>query len=288
MSGPSADPDVVWPTQPNPLGALSIVGAVAGSLIACIPGATVAGLATVAVALVLAVISLCLRRRTRWAGITGSLVSVVGVSLAFYLLSAVPAYSGGESIEGTDVETSRPVADAAVSEPPTGEQLVPDPPVDDAPAPDPAPVAPQFSARGNTLLGFGDSFSDRGATMVINGATFGAECTSSTSGGSYSQTPANGQFLVLDVSGSTSNDATINPFNSLGWSWVDSNGQAMTGSLVSPQARLCFSADQMMPDLSPGQSGSGRIVLDVSSLGGTLIYRSPFEESGYEWTITVP
>lgn len=257
--------ETLWPPQGNPVGVVALVSAVVGFVFACMPGALIIGWVLLPAAFVLAIVAVCLPRRSRWAGITAVIISIVGTVAGFLVFSSVLAGTFGTTTSPANLPAD------------------PDNSASQQQEPDTAPAAPQpYNARGNQALGFGTSFTVDGATMTINGATFDPPCS-----GPLSSTPDNGHFLVLDASASTDAGQSTMPFNMFYWSWIDENGQTMSGNVVSGAAAFCLNASESMPTLGPGQSGSGKIVLDVSSLNGTLVYRSPFASFGHEWNIAI-
>ncbi|WP_270352826.1 hypothetical protein [Microbacterium testaceum] len=264
---PQALSGAAWPLRPNPLGVVALISAILGFVFACWPGALVVGWVLLPVALLLSVVATCLPNRAKRASITALVVSIVGTVAGIAVFAGVVSNAFTPSANPASAPSSAPV-DAA-------EPAAAEPPADEAPS-EPTTTNP----RGNVSLGFGDAFEADGVTMVIHGATFDPTCTSSVA-----SPPDNGHFLVLDVSASTSPSAQSSPFNVFYWSWVDDAGQTMGGNITSGATFFCLDGSSAMPDLGPGQNGSGKIVLDVNSLNGTLIYRSPFEESGREWSI---
>jgi hypothetical protein len=77
------------PPKRNILGIVGLVLAVAGTILACVPGVLVAGWVMLPIALIVSIVSLFIKGR-KWPGIVGLIVSVVGAGVAavafFFLL----------------------------------------------------------------------------------------------------------------------------------------------------------------------------------------------------------
>lgn len=142
---------------------------------------------------------------------------------------------------------------------------------------------PQTNSHGNYPMRFGQTFVHGGATMTIISATFDPSCTTTRP-----RVPENGHFLVLNVTATTSPAATEGPLNRFGFTWIDNKGQTMAAGPTTDATGYCFPQKDELPwAMGPGQSGAGIEVLDVNSVGGSLIYSPEVSGGpGYEWTIT--
>ena len=114
--------------------------------------------------------------------------------------------------------------------------------------PAPVPAGPALNGRGNVEVALGDVITFGSDVMSITSASFDPACTES------SARPAeNGHYLVLGIGG---------------------------------PAGYCFPFSEYFPSpLGPAQSGAGKIVLDVTSAGGTLVYQPADQGHGYEWAM---
>ncbi len=147
------------------------------------------------------------------------------------------------------------------------------------------PAAPVVTnSRGNVELAFGQTFTHGGATMRVDGAVFDAPCTN-VEGNALP--PEYGHFLFLDVYGEALPEATEDPLNSFGFTWIDDAGMNMNGVPATWATNVCLNLSEVFPLVGPGGKGAGKIVLDVSSLNGTLVYKHQVDQDfGFEWAIT--
>lgn len=95
--------------QLNVLGLIALITAVLGFIFACVPGALIVGWVLLPIAFILAIVSLFLRDKAKWMGITALITSVVGTIVGIVVFTAVVATSfdnafGGET---TVVEPSQ-------------------------------------------------------------------------------------------------------------------------------------------------------------------------------------
>ena len=99
--------------------------------------------------------------------------------------------------------------------------------------------------------------------------------------------PENGHFLVLSTTVDSGQHDGVNALNSFGFKWIGSDGVTMSAGLYTNAARFCFPLAEILPAaMGPGQRGSGKIVLDVNSTSGTLMWFPDSAEPGYQWDIT--
>ena len=124
----------------------------------------------------------------------------------------------------------------------------------------------------------------RAQRSAIDSAVFDGPCTGPIS---LRKPPENGHTLILTVSAETSPSATEDPLNSYGFSWIDKDGSTSGGSGFTDSMIGCIASQEGFPLFGPGQKGIGKIALDVSSIGGILIYRLNSQAThGYEWVLT--
>ncbi len=103
------------PKQKNTVGLIALVVGVAGFVFACIPGALIVGWLLLPIAFVLGIVALCLRGKSRWAGLVGLILSVVGSivgAIVFFTVVATAVddafdeASGGDTVITEDESTS--------------------------------------------------------------------------------------------------------------------------------------------------------------------------------------
>jgi hypothetical protein len=123
--------------------------------------------------------------------------------------------------------------------------------------------------------------------MSIASASFDPTCTEPNA-----RPAENGHYLVLEVSattaaaGQTPDEGYGGPFNRFGFTWIDDRGMTTPSLGIGGPAGYCFASGDYFPaPLGPAQSGVGKIVLDVTTAGGTLIYQPAAEGHGYEWSM---
>ena len=143
-----------------------------------------------------------------------------------------------------------------------------------------------------TPVGLVDSEGTSQFSVTVDSIEFLDVCPSRLEDGTQ-HTPENGSFLVADVTASMEAtyvdalDAGEEPFLTLdadAWYVTDLNGVAQQAP-VTVSSYGCFSTDERMtPFINPGETLSGKIVLDVDITSGYLVY-NPWgvEGSGWRW-----
>ncbi|MFD3446376.1 hypothetical protein ACFDTO_17415 [Microbacteriaceae bacterium 4G12] len=106
----------------NVVGLIALIAAVVGFIFACIPGALIVGWVLLPIAFVLGLVSLFLKDKSKWMGITALILSIVGTIVGFTVFFAVVADSFEDEFGSGDtnvtVEESEDAAagDAAAEE----------------------------------------------------------------------------------------------------------------------------------------------------------------------------
>jgi len=106
----------------NVLGLVALIAAALGFLFACIPGALVIGWVLLPIAFILAIVSLFLKDKAKWMGLTALIVSVVGTIVGIIVFVSVIATSFDDAFGNGDttvVESSENASaddEAAVEE----------------------------------------------------------------------------------------------------------------------------------------------------------------------------
>ncbi|TFB59034.1 hypothetical protein E3N86_12390 [Cryobacterium sp. Hz7] len=148
-------------------------------------------------------------------------------------------------------------------------------------APEQASDAAPLTAYGNHPASFGVPIDFEDSVAVVDGAVFDPPCTEDSS-----RAPENGHFLVLSTTVDLGQHDGVNALNSFGFKWIGSDGATMSAGLYTNAARFCFPLGEILPAaMGPGQHGSGKIVLDVNSTSGTLMWLPDATQPGYEWAI---
>jgi energy-coupling factor transporter transmembrane protein EcfT len=159
---PTPAPDKVKPGR-NVLGIIALAAAALGFVFACIPGALILGWILLPIGFILGVVSLFLKDKAKWQGLTAIIVSVVGTIIGFIVFFAVVATSFDDAFGGSDVEVSDPET-SVVEE-------------DQAPAEEEAGAEEEAAAEVGTRenpAAIGSTIEGEDWTVVINSVTAGA------------------------------------------------------------------------------------------------------------------
>lgn len=110
----------VAPAQDKParnvLGIVALAISAVGFIFACIPGALIVGWILLPIGFILGLVSLFLKGKVKWQGITAVIVSVVGTVVGFIVFFAVVAASFNNAFGGSDVEIGTDDGSAVVEE----------------------------------------------------------------------------------------------------------------------------------------------------------------------------
>lgn len=107
-------PNQQFPAQPkskkplNVLGLVALITAVIGFIFACMPGALIVGWVLLPIAFVLALVSLFLKDKSKWMGLTALIVSIVGTIVGFVVFTSVVSSSFDESFGSGDTKVVAP------------------------------------------------------------------------------------------------------------------------------------------------------------------------------------
>ena len=96
----------------NVLGLIALITAALGFIFACIPGALIIGWILLPIAFVLALVSLFLKDKPKWTGVTALIVSIVGTIVGFAVFFSVVAASVDNAIGSGDTKVVEPSRDA--------------------------------------------------------------------------------------------------------------------------------------------------------------------------------
>ncbi|TFB71456.1 hypothetical protein E3O06_13215 [Cryobacterium glaciale] len=98
------------------MGLIALIAAVLGFIFACIPGALIVGWILLPIAFVLAIVSLFLKGRAKWMGITALIVSIVGTIVGVIVFFAVLVTSVDDAFNSGDVTVVEPSNDTAADD----------------------------------------------------------------------------------------------------------------------------------------------------------------------------
>jgi hypothetical protein len=94
--------------QRNILGLIALIAAAFGFIFACIPGALIIGWILLPIAFILALVSLFLRDKAKWMGITALIVSIVGTIVGVVVFLAVVSTSIDNAFGGDATTVVKP------------------------------------------------------------------------------------------------------------------------------------------------------------------------------------
>ena len=187
---PQSAPDAAFPQAPtaapvaakkerNLAGIIALVVAAIGFIFACIPGALIVGWVLLPIGFILGIVSLFLKGKAKWQGITAIIVSIVGTVVGVIVFTVVVATAFTDAFGGSDVEVGEPTtvteeADAATE--------------DEAPA-------VEAGTRENPLP-LGTPFSSDEWTVVVNSVTLNAQ-DQILAANSFNEAPDAGTEYIL-------------------------------------------------------------------------------------------
>ncbi|MHC2998798.1 DUF308 domain-containing protein [Microbacterium sp. HJ5] len=107
---PPVGQPVQAPLKPKParnvLGIIALIAAGVGFVFACIPGALLVGWLLLPIGFILGIVSLFMKDKAKWQGLTAIIVSVIGTIVGFIVFFAVVATSFNNAFGDSDVEIS--------------------------------------------------------------------------------------------------------------------------------------------------------------------------------------
>ncbi|WP_429387383.1 hypothetical protein [Paenarthrobacter sp. TE4293] len=99
--------------QLNIVGLIALITAVLGFIFACVPGALIVGWVLLPIAFILAIVSLFLKDKAKWMGVTALITSVVGTIVGVVVFTAVVATSFDNAFGSGDTKVVEPSKDGA-------------------------------------------------------------------------------------------------------------------------------------------------------------------------------
>jgi len=113
-SSPDAPPYTL-PTAPpntkkqlNVVGLIALITAVLGFIFSCVPGALIVGWILLSIAFILAIVSLFMKDKAKWMGVTALITSVVGTIVGVVVFTAVVATSFDNAFGSGDTKVAQP------------------------------------------------------------------------------------------------------------------------------------------------------------------------------------
>ncbi|MCQ1957845.1 hypothetical protein NNX39_15220 [Arthrobacter sp. zg-Y826] len=88
--------------QSNVVGLIALIAAVIGFIFACIPGVLIVGWILLPIAFVMGLVSLFLKDKSKWMGITALILSVVGTIIGFIVFFVVVSSSVDQALDNGD------------------------------------------------------------------------------------------------------------------------------------------------------------------------------------------
>ena len=73
-------------------------------------------------------------------------------------------------------------------------------------------------------------------------------------------------------------------FNPADWKFVDDRGKT-ANSVTTTTVYNCLDPQELLRSMGPAEHASGKIVLDLPSTSGTLIYAPSLLDEAWEWTL---
>lgn len=101
--------------------------------------------------------------------------------------------------------------------------------------------------------------------------------------------PENGHFVVLTIDleaapGLVEDGDKKWGMYSTGWKVIAANGTTQNGRPQTTASILCLDDSEELPnEIGLGEKATGKVVLDVASPSGTVVYSDPGWPSGLEW-----
>lgn len=153
-----------------------------------------------------------------------------------------------------------------------------------------AAAAPVKSSRGNIIktIGAGAGMTNASgetiASFVVTAIDMNPTCT-----GLGASPAANGHLVVLTVEAETKPELAKEAFPTfslagMGWKAIAENGTTQNQDTFTAPAFMCLPDAERFPSgMGPGEKATGKIVLDVVSPTGTLVYKALGAPAGWEW-----
>ncbi|MFJ4175390.1 hypothetical protein [Microbacterium sp. NPDC089696] len=255
---PQAPAAVAPPTkkQRNILGLIALIVSAVGFIFACIPGALIVGWVLLPIGFILGIVSLFLKGKVKWQGVTAIIVSIVGTIIGIIVFTVVVATAFNDAFGGSDVEVGSPTSVTEET---------------DAPANDEGAAA-EAGTRENPIA-LGTPFSSSDWTVVVNSVTLDANAQIAAEN-PYNEAPDAGSvFILVNYTVTyigTDPEGQMPAFVGLDYVTAD-------GVTIDPLEKLVL-APEAMNSTSPlyeGASATGNYAIQVPSpVDGVLAVRA--------------
>ena len=111
--------------------------------------------------------------------------------------------------------------------------------------------------------------------------------------GSFPDKPENGHFVTVDIAAETGSAATFKKLDYIGdftfssglWKFITPQGTTVNSIATGPSFTCLDEKEQLPVTLGPAEKATGKIVLDVPTTEGTLIFSDLLAEEGWEWKV---
>lgn len=169
--------------QSNVVGLIALITAVLGFVFACIPGALIVGWILLPIAFVLGLVSLFLKDKSKWMGITAVILSIVGTVVGVVVFLTVVATSFDEAFDSGNTTVVEP-SDDAVADDGAAEEDVAE-----------GDAAAEAGTRGNPYP-IGSVIESDDWRVVVNSVTLDAT-DAVASANEFNEPPAEGSEYIL-------------------------------------------------------------------------------------------
>lgn len=241
--------------QRNVAGLIALIVSAVGFIFACIPGALIVGWVLLPIGFILGIVSLFLKGKVKWQGITAIIVSIVGTIIGVIVFTVVVATAFTDAFGSSDVE----VGETTVTE-------------ETDTATDEEAAAPEAGTRENPLP-LGTEFSSDEWTVVVNSVTLGAT-DQIVNENMFNEAPDAGtEYLLINYT------VTYTGTNSEGEmpTWVGMDYVTAAGVTVDPLDKMLVAPDAMdtMSPLYEGASATGNNAIQVPTPADGVLAISP-------------
>ncbi|WP_139318481.1 hypothetical protein [Kocuria sp. CNJ-770] len=159
----------------------------------------------------------------------------------------------------------------------------------------PSAATGETSERGNLVKELGEpagflaaGSDERVLTFAVKDIEVDPACT-----GEFAGEPEVGHFVAVDIEAETAAQPTFDEamqgqdyqFNPFSWKFIDANGTT-ANSVTSDGTYSCFSEAETLPDMiGAAERVTGKLVLDIPTTEGILVYEDPISGTAWEWNI---
>lgn len=242
--------------QRNVAGLIALIVSAVGFIFACIPGALIVGWVLLPIGFILGIVSLFLKGKVKWQGITAIIVSIVGTIIGVIVFTVVVATAFTDAFGSSDVEVGETTTVTEETDTATDEEA----------------AAPEAGTRENPLP-LGTEFSSDEWTVVVNSVTLGAT-DQIVNENMFNEAPDAGtEYLLINYT------VTYTGTNSEGEmpTWVGMDYVTAAGVTVDPLDKMLVAPDAMdtMSPLYEGASATGNNAIQVPTPADGVLAISP-------------